>query len=66
MLREKYEKKALKCLRASEMIGDLHERKEMLEIAQAWLKLSEHVRVWQEDGLANVAGQGPVGADRHS
>ncbi|MBV8568739.1 MAG: hypothetical protein JO366_10390 [Methylobacteriaceae bacterium] len=61
MLREKYERKALKCLRASEMIADVDERKEMLEIAQAWLKLAEHVRVWQEDGVANVSPL-PAGA----
>jgi hypothetical protein len=54
-LSDQYMRKALKCLRASEMLGDVGERKEMLEIAQAWLKLAEHLRVWQDQGLADGA-----------
>jgi len=39
-----YRRKALECAKAAERAHDLHERLELLKMAQAWIKLAEHAR----------------------
>ncbi len=39
-----YRRKAIECAEAAERAHDLHERLELLEMAQAWIKLAEHTR----------------------
>ena len=39
-----YRSKALECAEASERAQDLHERLELLKMAQAWIKLAAHAR----------------------
>ncbi len=40
---EEYRQKALECAEAADRVSDLKERLTLLEIAQAWLRLADHV-----------------------
>lgn len=42
-MRDRYRAKAFDCIRAAKTARDPFERIELLEIAQYWLKLAEHV-----------------------
>lgn len=44
-----YRKKALECAEAADRVSDLQERLTLLEIAQAWFKLADHVTGRPED-----------------
>lgn len=39
-----YRSKAIECAEAAERAHDLHERVELLKMAQAWIRLAEHAR----------------------
>jgi hypothetical protein len=39
-----YRLRAIECAEAAERTGDLHERLELLKMAQAWAKLAEYAR----------------------
>lgn len=40
---DEYRRKALECAEAADRVSDLNERLTLLEIAQAWLRLANHV-----------------------
>jgi hypothetical protein len=51
--REKYRGKALQCLLAAEKLHDPAERIKVLQIAQSWMSLADHVSGQSNDGIAH-------------
>lgn len=51
--REKYRKKALECLIAAENLRDPAERVAVLQIAQSWMSLADHVGGQRDQSTAH-------------
>jgi hypothetical protein len=63
--RENYRQKALECAEAADGASDPAERLALLEIAQAWLRLSDHLPGELEPQLPLQEPSRPAGADGH-
>jgi hypothetical protein len=50
--RERYQRKALDCVREAERLRDAGERTKLLEVAGLYLSLARHVGDWTDSGPA--------------
>jgi hypothetical protein len=57
--REKYRLKALQCLLVAETIHDAAERVAVLQIAQSWMSLADHVGSQRNYSSAHRLSAGP-------
>jgi hypothetical protein len=54
-----YRQKALECAEAADRVSDLQERLTLLEIAQAWFKLADHVTGRPEEAVPGSSDVAP-------
>lgn len=58
--RHNYREKALDCLMAAERVHDPAEKMKLLEIAQQWMALAEHIAHRLEQGTAHRDPEAPT------